>query len=168
MGIHPPKVETFDVARGTNTDPKGFVRTVEHYREAPHGLYLRRPMPGHASLARLQSWLLPSEGLRVTDFTFHPGHERRQDFYLDVVDVERDGPLWRTVDHYLDLVVLAGQWTEVVDLDEYAEAVAHGLLAPDAAVRALETSHRAVAGLHAHDHDLGRWLATRDISLEWA
>lgn len=167
MGIHPPKVETFDVARGTNTDPKGHVRAVELYREAPHGLYLSRPMPGHVSLAHLRSWLLPSEGLRITDFTFHPGHERHQDFYLDVVDVERDGPLWRTVDHYLDLVVLTGQWTEVVDLDEYAEAVALGLLAPDAAVRALETSHRVVAGLHAHGHDLDRWLTGRGITLAW-
>lgn len=167
MGIHPPKVETFDVLRGTNTDPKGYVRAVEVYREGPHGLYVSRPMPGHHSLLHLRSWLLPAEGLRVTDFTFRPGHERPQDFYLDVVDVVRDGPVWRTEDHYLDLVVRTGCSTELLDVDEYVEAVAAGLLAPDAAMRALETSHRALAGLAGHGHDLGRWLATRDITLPW-
>src|ERR1041384_8670863 len=30
--IHPPKVEFFDVAAMSNTDPKGFRRVVEHYR----------------------------------------------------------------------------------------------------------------------------------------
>lgn len=167
MGIHPPKVETFDVTRRTNTDPKGYVRAVEEYREGPHGLYVSRPMPGHTSLLHLRSWLLPGEGLRITDFTFRPDHERAQDWYLDVVDITREGTVWRTEDHYLDLVVLDGRSTGLLDTDEYVEAVAGGLLAPDAAVRALETSHRAIAGLSEHGHDLGRWLESRGITLDW-
>lgn len=167
MGIHPPKTETFDLTRRTNTDPKGFVRAVDEYREGPDGLYVRRPMPGHQSLLYLRSWLLPAVGLRITDFTLRPGHERTEDFYLDVVDIHHDGTIWRTEDHYLDLVVHTGRTTEVLDIDEYTEAVSAGMLAPDAAVRALQTSHRALAGLCEHGHDLQRWLATRDISLDW-
>ncbi|MGZ4561457.1 MAG: hypothetical protein ACXVXJ_10915, partial [Mycobacteriaceae bacterium] len=40
MGMHPPKVETFDVAAGTNTDPKGIVRAVDTYEVHPWGLYM--------------------------------------------------------------------------------------------------------------------------------
>jgi predicted RNA-binding protein associated with RNAse of E/G family len=167
VGIHPPKTETFDVAAGTNTDPKGFVRAVDVYREAPHGLYLSRPMPGHPTLTHLRSWLLPALGLRVTDFSWKPGHERLQDHYLDVVDITRDGATWRTEDHYVDLVVRTGERTDVLDLDELAEAVAAGLLDPGRAERALTTSHRTLAGLAGHGHDLEAWLATFEVVLEW-
>lgn len=165
MGIHPPKIETFDVSAGTNTDPKGFVRAVTTYREFPHGLYLDRPMPGHPTLVHLRSWLLPGLGLRVTDFTWQTGHERPQDWYLDVVDVTRDGSTWRTEDHYVDLVVLTGERTDVLDLDELVLAVAGGQLAPETAERALVTSHATLAGLVAHGHDLDAWLAGLGIAL---
>jgi predicted RNA-binding protein associated with RNAse of E/G family len=167
VGIHAPKIETFDVAGGTNTDPKGFVRAVDVYREAAHGLFLSRPMPDHPTLTHLRSWLLPGLGIRVTDFSWKPGHERLQDHYLDVVDIARDGEVWRTEDHYVDLVVHTGQRTEVLDLDELAEAVAARLLDTDRAARALATSHRTLAGLAEHGHDLERWLATHDITLTW-
>ena len=167
MGIHPPKVETFDVAAGTNTDPKGFVRTVDLYREAPYGLYLSRGMPDHPTLTHLRSWLLPALGIRVTDFSWKPGEERVQDHYIDIVDVTHDGTTWWTEDHYVDLVVHTGEHTEVLDLDELAEAVAAGLLDPVRAERALTTSHRTLAGLAAHGHDLDVWLATHDVALSW-
>ena len=70
---HSPKVEVFDIADGTNTDPKGVVRLVDDYREEPFGLYLARPTPGRVQFWYLQSWLLPDFGLRVTQFSFNPG-----------------------------------------------------------------------------------------------
>jgi predicted RNA-binding protein associated with RNAse of E/G family len=166
--MHPPKVETFDVAAGTNTDPKGFVRPVEVYRTEPFGLYLRRPMKDHPKIAALESWLLPGLGIRVTDWWWRPGHERDQDFYLDIVDIEVDGDRWRTVDHYLDVVVCTGRAATVIDLDEYVVAVAAGLIDPVAAERALATSYRVVAGLAAHRHDLAAWLATLGVTLTWS
>ncbi|MHC1557306.1 ribonuclease FAU-1 family protein [Actinomycetospora sp. C-140] len=168
MGIHAPKIETFDVTAGTNTDPKGFVRAVDVYREAPFGLYLSRPMPDHPTLTHLRSWLLPALGIRVTDFSWKPGHARLQDHYLDIVDITREGATWRTEDHYVDLVVHTGERTEVLDLDELAEAVAAGLLDPGRAERALMTSHATLAALAEHGHDLERWLATRDVTLTWS
>ena len=154
VALHPPKVETFAVDEGTNIDPKGFVRAVPLFREEPFGLYLSRPMKDHPSLDHMRSWLLPGLSIRVTDFRFLPGHERMQDFYVDIADVHREGPVWTTVDHYLDLVVHTGERTELLDVDEYVEAVAAGLLAPDAAERALTTAATVHAGVAEHGHDL--------------
>ena len=117
MGLHPPKIETFDVAAGTNTDPKGFVRAVEVYREEPFGLYVSRPMVDHPTLTHLRSWLLPGLGVRVTDFSWRPGHERLQDHYLDIVDITRDGTTWWTEDHDpAPRRSALGERTEVLDL----------------------------------------------------
>ena len=167
MALHAPKVETFDVARATNTDPKGNVRAVEVYRETPDGLFMSRPMVDHPSLLHQHSWLLPALGIRVTDFVFRPGLARDQDFYVDVADVSREGAVWRTEDHYLDLVVHTASHTDVIDVDEYLEAVAAGLLAPGPAERAFRTVTRTYAGLAVHGHNLTAWLAGLGVRLEW-
>lgn len=130
---HPPKVEYFDPAAKTNTDPKGIVRDVEEYREEPFGLYLARPTPGRTQFHYLESWLLPDLGLRITDFWFNPGHERDQDFYLDVVDIRREDDVWVATDLYLDLVLRDKKSVQVIDTDELLAAVTAGLLSPPTA-----------------------------------
>jgi predicted RNA-binding protein associated with RNAse of E/G family len=165
--MHPPKVETFDVRAGTNIDPKGFIRPVDEYRVEPFGLYLGRRMQDHPRMEWVESWLLPELGIRVTDWWWRPGHERDQDFYLDIVDIRRDGDIWRTVDHYLDIVVRTGRDSTVIDLDEYISAVAGGLLDSSAAERALDTSFRVLSGLAAHGHDLDAWLSEFGVTLSW-
>jgi len=165
--IHPPKIETFDVANRTNTDPKGIARAVEEYRVEPFGLYLARPAPGRAQFHYLESWVLPALGLRLTDYWFCSGHERDQDFYLDVVSVQRDGSIWRTTDWYLDLVVREGDRVDVLDTDELLAAATAGLLTPREAEHALRITYDTVNGLAAHDYRVDRWLATRDIHLTW-
>ena len=163
MAPHPPKRETFNVPEAFNVDPKGFVRPVEVFHEGVDGLYMARPMVDHPSIRAMRSWLLPALGLRVTDFAWHPGHERAQDFYVDVADIARDGQVWTTEDHYLDLVVHSGSHTEVLDVDEYLEAVAARLLGAAAAERAFATTVRTFGGLVAHGHDLDAWLASLGV-----
>lgn len=165
--MHQPKRETFDVATGTNTDPKGVVRAVEEFRVADFGLYMARPTPGRRQFHYLESWLLPSLGLRVSDFWFNPGHERDQDFYLDVVAVRSGGESWHTTDLYLDLVLRQHRGVDVIDTGELLEAVQDGLVTCDEATGALETAYSTVGALARHDHDLGAWLATQDITLTW-
>ena len=63
--VHPPKQETFDLVGYTNTDPKGIVRAVDEYLVTPWGLYMARPTPGRTQFHYLESWLLPSLGLRA-------------------------------------------------------------------------------------------------------
>ena len=169
--IHPPKVEVFDVSEATNTDPKGFVRRVQEYREEPFGLYMAREVVGHPRIAYLESWLLPGLGLRANDFWHHPGDERDNDLYLDIVDVSMDvsvaGGVWRTVDHYLDIALWTGRRLEVLDADELAAALVAGLVDPDTGQRAMTTAFSAVDGLAAHGYDLNAWLSGYGITLSW-
>ncbi|MEU9687351.1 DUF402 domain-containing protein [Amycolatopsis japonica] len=165
--LHPPKVEYFDPAAKTNTDPKGVVRDVDEYREEPFGLYMARPTPGRTQFHYLESWLLPDLGLRITDFWFNPGHERDQDFYLDVVDIRREDGVWVATDLYLDLVLRDKKSVQVIDTDELLAAVTAGLLSAADGERALGVSHATVDGLATHGHDLRDWLSTKDITLGW-
>lgn len=158
----------FDVAAMTNTDPKGVERRVREYRLEPFGLYVARDVVDHPTIAALESWLLPDAGLRATDWYFHPGHERDQDFYLDVADIAVDEAIWRTEDHYLDLVVRTGRGAEVLDTDELMAAVAAGLLDSATAQRALRTAFRTLEGLARHGYRLNRWLATLGAHPTWA
>lgn len=165
--IHPPKREIFDLPARTNTDNKGFVREVDEYIVRPWGLYMARPTPGRAQFHYLESWLLPALGLRANVFHFNPGHERDQDFYLDVADIVAGGTVWRTEDHYLDLVVRTGDHTELVDVDELLEAHRLGLVSAETAETAIRRALDAVEGLARHHHDLTAWLTAQGIDLFW-
>lgn len=165
--IHPPKVEMFDVDGSTNTDPKGIVRQVDEYRVHPFGLYMARPAPGRPQFHYLESWLLPDLGLRVTDFWFNPGHERDQDLYLDVVDVEVGDGGWHATDLYVDLVLRRGRDVAVIDTDELLHAVEASVVTTALANRALETAYATVDALARHSYDLDAWLSTLHIELHW-
>jgi uncharacterized protein len=165
--IHAPKHETFDLVARTNTDPKGIVRAVDVYTAQPWGLYMARPTPGRAQFHYMESWLLPSLHMRATVFHFNPGHERDQDYYLDVGRYTPGPTAWYSEDHYLDLVVRTGVGVELADVDELLTAVRHGLLTQESGEQAVRTAVAAIDGLSRHDYDLNRWLAGRGMSLTW-
>jgi len=165
--VHPPKTATFDVRARINIDTKGHARPVDEYRETGFGLYMSRAMVARPTAHWVQAWLLPDLGLCVTDWSWNPGHERDQDFYLDVCDIARDGDRWVLTDHYLDIVVRNGRDAEVVDVDEFVAAVACGVLDAASAEAAMHRTHRAVDGLAAHGHDLNAWLGALGITLSW-
>ena len=167
MAVHPPKQETFDLVAYTNTDPKGIVRTVDEYVVAPWGLYMARPTPGRAQFHYLESWLLPSLGLRANVFHFNPGYERPQDYYLDVGHITVGEDRWQAEDHYLDLVVYAGDRTDLIDTDELFAAHRAGLLSTATAEAALQRVVVAIEGLATHGHDLNSWLASEGMTLTW-
>jgi len=164
--VHPPKVEIFDIAAKTNTDPKGFVRDVDEYRLEDFGLYMARPVRGHPEISYFRSWLIPRLGLRVSRWGAHPGARFDHDFYLDVVDIEV-GPAWRPVDLYLDILVTAGQSQRLEDVDETLAALTEGLIDHAAARRAFERAFAAVDGIAAADHDVDAWLAGQGIAATW-
>jgi uncharacterized protein len=165
--MHPPKHETFDLRARTNTDPKGIVRAVDEYIVRPWGLYMARPTPGRAQFHYLESWLLPALGLRATVFHFNPGHERDQDYYLDVGEYASGPDGWRSEDHYLDLVVRTGRNVDLADTDELLEAMRQGLLTPEVAEQAVRRAVHAVDGLARNGYDLNTWLADEGIQLVW-
>jgi predicted RNA-binding protein associated with RNAse of E/G family len=165
--MHPPKHEKFDLQARTNTDPKGIVRAVDEYAVRPWGLYLARPSPGRAQFHYLESWLLPSLGLRVTVFHHNPGHERNYDFYLDVGEYTPGPNEWTSEDHYLDLEVRTRAGVDVADIDELLDAVRQGLLTPETGELAVGRALHAVNGLARNNYDLNAWLAGEGMQLEW-
>jgi predicted RNA-binding protein associated with RNAse of E/G family len=167
LGIHAPKHEKFDLVARTNTDPKGIVRAVDEYTVKPWGLYMARPTPGRIQFHYLESWLLPSLGLRASVFHFNPGHELDQDYYLDIGRYTPGPKVWHSEDHYLDLVLRTGRDVELDDVDELLSAVRHGLLAPDVGERAVQSAVAAVDGLARHDYNLDRWLGAAGVTLSW-
>lgn len=143
------------------------MRAVDEYRLRPWGLYMARPTPGRAQFHYLESWLLPSLGLRANVFHFNPGHERDQDYYLDVGRIEVGPERWQSEDHYLDLVVRTGRSTELVDVDELLDAHRTGLLSTETTEAALRCAFATVDGLAAHRHDLTGWLTGTGMELSW-
>ncbi|MGB6181888.1 MAG: DUF402 domain-containing protein [Rhodococcus sp. (in: high G+C Gram-positive bacteria)] len=164
--VHPPKVEVFDTLGRTNTDPKGFVRPVDEYRIEPWGLYMARPSD-HPSFHYLESWLLPHLGLRASIFHYVPEHRRDQDYYVDIGEFSGDGEVWRSVDHYLDLVVRTGQDVELLDVDELLEATRTGHVDPATAERAIHRATRAIDGIANYGHDLDAWLSAEGYPTTW-
>ncbi|HZC27845.1 MAG TPA: DUF402 domain-containing protein [Actinopolymorphaceae bacterium] len=164
--IHRPHQESWDVEARINHDRYGGVQQVDDCRLTDFGLYVLRPID-HSRVIAMESWLLPSLGLRVTDFWLRPEFEPQEDFYVDIADIAVDGSIWRTVDYYLDILVRTGREAEVVDSDEFVAAVAAGLLDLDVARRALDTCCRTVTGIAAHGYDLDGWLRTHGIALTW-
>lgn len=167
VDVHPPKVETFDLPSMTNVDPKGFVRPVDEYRVEPFGLYLAREVHDHPSLSYRESWLLPEFGIQVTDWYFRPGHERDQDFYLDICVLRPGERTWHLVDLYLDVVLRTGRGLEVLDTDELLAALAEGYVDARTAQTAMDTAYRTVDGLATHGHDVTAWLAAEGVELTW-
>ena len=143
------------------------MRAVDVYTVEPWGLYMARPAPGRAQFHYIESWLLPSLGLRATIFHFNPGHELDQDYYLDVGRYRPGQDVWHSEDHYLDLVVRTGRGVALDDVDELLTAVRHGLLTPDLGEQAVQSAVAAIDGLARHDYDLDRWLATAGVTLSW-
>ncbi|MGW5383825.1 DUF402 domain-containing protein [Nocardia sp. NPDC003963] len=167
VDVHRPKVEYFDIAELTNTDPKGFVREVERYQVEPWGLYMARTAD-HPQFHYLESWLLPSLNLRASVFHFHPAHMRDQDYYVDIGEFgEVEPKKWRSVDHYLDLVVRTGREAQLLDVDELLAAHTAGLIDAETAEKAVATAVRAIDGIAAHGHDFQAWTASLEMPLTW-
>lgn len=168
LALHQPKREFFDLAAGTNTDPKGVVRPVDEFHTTAAGLYMARSAD-HPRFDYVESWLLPTLDLRVTDFHFTAGNEMAQEFYVDImtIDGEPGSPVWSTVDLYLDIICCPGSFTETLDIDEFVAATARGVLDEPTAHRAMSAAVRAATGIAACGHDLRTWLRTQDVEVHW-
>ncbi|MDL9938188.1 DUF402 domain-containing protein [Gordonia sp. ABSL1-1] len=168
--LHPPKREIFDVPAMTNTDNKGFVRPVERYEVTPYGLYMSRTAD-HPRFFHLESWLLPTLGLRANIFHFTAGHRDGQRLYLDVgrFGGPDDHGRWHAEDWYLDLVDVPGRPLELVDVDELFEAHHAGLLGLPDCEAAVTIATRALVGAAEYRHDVQAWLdASAGGEVFWA
>lgn len=165
--LHPVKQETFDLAAGINTDPKGYARPVDRFEVTDWGLYMARGAD-HPRFGYLESWLLPAWHLRANIFHFRPGMEVPQHLYIDIAHISREGELWRTRDLYVDLVSNPPAPVAVLDLDELAAAAHAGLLDPAETELAMSATVAAVAGSSRHGEDPQEWLKAQGVTLTWA
>ncbi|MEU4343797.1 DUF402 domain-containing protein [Nocardia sp. NPDC023852] len=167
VDVHRPKVEYFNLADLTNTDPKGFVRPVERYHVEPWGLYMARTSD-HPQFHYLESWLLPELSIRATVFHYHPAHQRDQDYYLDLGEFSVVGPKkWKSVDHYLDIVVRSTRETQLLDVDELLAAHAAGLISLAEAEAAMQHAATAIDGIAGNGHTFEGWMNSLGITLTW-
>ncbi|MBK4137109.1 DUF402 domain-containing protein [Corynebacterium macginleyi] len=167
VDLHPVKQETFNTADFTNTDPKGYLRQVDTYTETEFGLYMARGA-NHPRFGYLESWLLPGLNLRANIFHFRPSVEVKQDFYIDVARIQRQGDEWITRDLYVDLVTTTGEPITVLDIDELSAATSAGLISAEEAELAIDTTLNAVEGITRHGDDAMAWLAHCGIDLFWS
>ncbi|WJZ02258.1 DUF402 domain-containing protein [Corynebacterium freiburgense] len=165
--LHPVKCETFDTTTNVNTDPKGFHRHVDTFKETDFGLYMARGAD-HPRFGYLESWLIPDLKLRVSIFHFRKGAEEEQDFYVDVVDITHKDGIWQTRDLYIDLICNIGKPVDVWDIDELSAATAAGILPAEDAEKAIEATLAAVEGITRHSDNISLWLSSRGINLTWA
>ena len=79
----------------------------------------------------------------------------------------REGSRWRTTDLLLGLAAPAGRPARIVQNEEFAAAVASGVLRPGDANLALFTVHKTLHELSYLRHDLGAWLTEKRIFEVW-
>ena len=103
----------------------------------------------------------------VSQFFQHPGVEIPDHLYLDMASIQPGPKVWTVRDLYLDVAFRPHGVPRLLDADEYAEAVLEGHLTPDEQRRALLSAAQVVNGLFAHGNDLGAWLASLNIHLDW-
>ena len=105
--------------------------------------------------------------LRVTVFHFNPGHERDQDFYLDVGRYTPGETVWHAEDHYLDLVVVPAPGSSWPISTSCSRRSATACSAPKPANKQFRRAVSTIEGLSRHDYDLDRWLAGHGVVLTW-
>jgi predicted RNA-binding protein associated with RNAse of E/G family len=144
---------------------------IETYRLMPHGLYFQVCM-AKGEWHTMQAHVLPALHLQVVKVFWRerPSYDYGDgyDYYLDIVRVAETGERWVVRDLYLDLVVFEGHKVEVLDTDEYLEALHEGHFEPGEAEHALTVTHETLNGLAECGYSLESYLAAKGITLTWS
>jgi predicted RNA-binding protein associated with RNAse of E/G family len=159
------KVETHDLAAKTHTVKAGTF-PVALYLEHSHGVYVERAFVGHPRVRYWKAHILPEQHLQICQFTTHHG-DSPFEFYIDIVKAEREGPVLRVKDLYLDLGIAHNQTLTLLDTHELFEAVDAGYIHLYEALLATQTLHGLINRLGQHQNHLARTLQAQGIVLEW-
>ena len=167
VDLHPVKKETFNTTEHVNVDPKGYLREVDTFQVTDFGLYMARGA-NHPRFGYLESWLLPQLSLRANIFHLREGIEERQDFYIDIANIDCQGDVWTTRDLYVDLISNTGEPIDVHDIDELSAATSSGLLSAEEAEKAIDSTLVAVEGITRYGDDAMKWFKALGMELTWA
>lgn len=158
------KVQTHNLVTKTHTVKAGSF-PVQIYILNPDGLYVERNFVDHPVHKHWKAHILPELHLQICRFTPHSGAPE-WDYYIDIIEVEEDQYSWQVQDLYLDLTLSQGK-LNILDTDEFFEAVAQKQISLERAALATQTLHDLVNLLAQHDYDLDRALAIKGLELSW-
>lgn len=130
------------------------------------GLSLECATPDDPAHATEITWLLPDQGLRLTQYRPRSRHARREASLITAVHIERDTRSWATTDLLLGLEVPEQGCARVIHSEDFADAVAEGAIRLSEADYALRTVHRTFEELRQH-RDVNQWLAHRGVFDPW-
>lgn len=163
----PQLVDVVDTVTRVRMYSSGTVRRLSTCHAEPWGLHLEFSTPEDPDIESEACWLMPAEGLRLAAQRPRSRHDRCRSSTLTAVRIEHDTRHWRTTDMLLGLRVVSGSVPRFASSENFAAAVAGGVLRPVDADLALQSVHRALEQLSAHHHDLGSWLVGRGIRQHW-
>jgi hypothetical protein len=126
------------------------------------------PWPGRTLLER--TFVLLDLGVSMSDFCWREHRQANGDvvqlpsaeehtWYVDLISVDAEGDRYVFRDLFIDVEVpLDGRHYRTLDLDEFADALADGLISQEQAVRGLHGWQRFLdRHLHADRHPSGSW-----------
>lgn len=160
------KLETVHPAEGRQVGSGGRVYAVDAVRALPGGaLYFGRPWINSERYSYFESFLLPDLGAQVCTYTAIPPARAPWDWYVDIARITQADGVFRILDLYLDLGVYEGRGYDVLDLDEFADALKLGTISAADADYALRSLHHLTALLADNHYAMERLLCAR-LSLE--
>lgn len=159
------KVEFHNLVAKTHTVKAGTFPVVL-YHEHEHGLYVERAFVGHPSYRYWKAHILPAQHLQVCQYFTHQ-EPYPFEFYIDIVQVEREGHVLMVKDLYLDLGIAHSGALTLMDTHELFEAVGAGLIGLEEAFLATHTLHDLINRLGQHNNSLENTLQAQGIVLKW-
>jgi predicted RNA-binding protein associated with RNAse of E/G family len=164
--ITPQLVDVVDTASRVRKYSSGTVRRLTGCRVERWGLLVECPTPDDPFYVSEMTWLLPELHIRLTRQQPRSRHAIGGPTVLTAVRVQRDGTAWHTTDLLLGLAT-AGNAARIVGSEDFAAAVAGGVIRPRDADLAIGTIHKTLEELSMCRHDLGAWLTHQRIFEVW-
>lgn len=162
----PQLADTIDEAHGIRRYTGGNSRLLRVCQRERWGLRTECATPEDPFYESEVTWLLPDLGLQLTHQRPRNRHGRGATS-VSAVRLHTEGRIWHVTDLLLGLAVPDGRAARVVRSEEFAAAVAGGVVRRRDAETALRTVHRTHEELSRGDHDLDAWLTYHHVFEVW-
>lgn len=156
------KLETVHPAEWRQVGSRGQSYTIDAcQRYACGALYFGRPWVNSSRYSYFESFVVPDLGIQVCAYTAIAPYAYPWDWYVDIARITEVDGVYRIHDLYLDLGIYEGRGYDVLDLNEFADALKTGAIRPDDADYALRSLHALTALLAQHRYAMERLLLAR-------
>lgn len=142
------RTDSWDLTAGTHTPRSGRESTSKVLQVSAEWLVTYDAIADHDEVSGAFRWILPKLGIRISKWVPKPHlHWKREDYYVDIVYAEKRESVWLSMDLYLDFLVYDNDRADLIDVDEYVDAVARGLIGQELAIHALQSATRFASRL---------------------